>query len=129
MRGVWRGMAYQMILERAQYRDGFCARLPAFQTDRREPGAEHFPLPPVARPAALIEGGEAIVIDRGSDLRRRRSEERIAFEQRQNGLRAVEQFQDEAQRPRIIAISAERGEPHLPVEPGLKGLDPSRCAI
>src|SRR2546421_3851270 len=64
-----------------------------------------------------------IIINDGSDITRWRVGEGVALQQSQDLRGAFEQASAQVYEPGILLIMAQGGEPHLPVESGLMGLD------
>src|SRR5206468_5825333 len=93
---------------------------------RREVQALRCPLPPMPRSAPLRKRREGVLIEDGAYVLRGTVREGIPGEQRRDVLRAFEQAQHEAEKPRILLVAAECREPHLPIEPRLVWLDERR---
>src|SRR5678816_2705249 len=60
-----------------------------------------------------------IIINHCADESRRRVRERIFVQEREDIGRAFQQLDAKLYEPGIVPVTAQRSEPHLPVEPGL----------
>ena len=92
------------------------------QRDRRTEQAQLGAFPPVPRAPRR----EPVEFQACSNVPRRPAGERVVAEQGQDRRRAFEQPLLEPEEPGLgTAVSAQRGEPHLPVEPGqVEGREP-----
>src|SRR5205823_5748743 len=81
----------------------------------------------VASPGFRVR--EPIAIQHRAYVSRPAPLERIAFEKPQDLAIGFEQPDTQILKPRVIIESAQRGKPHLPVEPGLMRSDPWRPAV
>src|SRR2546425_685722 len=84
------------------------------------------PAPPGPRGSPLLQSGEPVLVELRPDVRRHVPREGVALEQPQHGGRALEQPSEEHLEPRGQLVAAQRGKPHLPIEPWLVRLDEAR---
>ena len=71
---------------------------------------------------------ETIAIKGRANVARRSLRKRISFKKRCDFCFAMQQRNHRLNKPRILSIRPERGEPHLPVEPRLMRRAPARRA-
>src|SRR5215207_10037970 len=75
--------------------------------------------PPATARGFLPRARELVIIKHRPHVLRRRLGKRIAFEQRGNVWRALQQLMQKRFEPWLIRRGSERGEPHLKVKPRL----------
>ena len=75
-----------------------------------------FAPPPRASLSPSCEIGEMVIINDGANVTGRCIGERVVLEQAQYIWRTLQKAEAEIDEPGVVAVIAERGEPHLPVQ-------------
>src|SRR2546430_6187499 len=115
------------VAERRSYRK--MSRLAdVFERDAWQVFAEFLTFPPRASFAMFLGSRETIAIKSCANVARRSLRKRISFKKRCDFSFAMQQRNHRLNKPRILSIRPQRGEPHLPVEPRLMRRAPARRA-
>src|SRR5439155_22193523 len=115
------------VAERRGYRK-MSSLADVFERDAWQVFAEFLTFPPRASFAMFLGSRETIAIKGRANVARRSLRKWISFKKRCDFCFAMQQRNHRLNKPRILSIRPERGEPHLPVEPRLMRRAPARRA-
>jgi hypothetical protein len=82
-----------------------------------------FAVPPCAGFSMRCKIGEMVIVNDGANVTGRGIGEGVAFEQTQDVRRTLQKTDAEIDEPGVVAVIAQRSEPHLPIQARLMGGD------
>src|SRR6202022_959451 len=97
--------------------------------NRRQILTELSPFPPRAGLAVFCCGRESITIGDRADIARWAFGKWVVLEQLRHLRVSFQQTYRQSHKPLVLVIGSKRGEPHLPIEPGLVRRAPTRDAF
>src|SRR3972149_3630131 len=81
------------------------------------------PTPPRARLPPGLGARKMVIVEDGPHVTRRRVGEWVLLQECQHGRRPFQQATHQSAEPRVMFVSTQRREPHLPVQSRLMWLD------
>src|SRR5438874_12804776 len=110
-------------------RGQFAILLALFKRNGRQIFAQLSAFPPCASLSMFFRRSESITIQDRADIARWQIWEWVMGKQPSDIRLSLEQTNGEPDKPGILLWSSQRGEPHLPIEPGLMWRTPARGAV
>src|SRR5213080_2256577 len=110
-------------------RGQFAILLALFKRYSRQIFAQLFTFPPCASLSMFFRRSESITIQDRADIARWQIWKWVMGKQPSDIRLSLEQTNGEPDKPGILLWSSQRGEPHLPIEPGLMWRTPARGAV